>query len=180
MKNQKFNSVWDAIESTPINAASMQARSKLMMEISSVIERNEMTQTEAAQLFGVTQPRISDLMRGKINLFSLDTLMNMAATAGMAPEVKLSRPKLRVAWVNWGQINIVLLAIIKTTSVSLYDQWHQPCAQADYQHTKVKLGQLALKAHQTKDQKAKHLSAESSPSVLIGLICKGVSPEQTW
>ena len=97
MKNQQFNSVWDAIESTPINAASMKARSKLMMEISSVIEKNEMTQTEAAQLFGVTQPRISDLMRGKINLFSLDTLMNMAATAGMAPEVKLSRPKLRVA-----------------------------------------------------------------------------------
>ena len=96
MKNQQFNSVWDAIESTLINAASMKARSKLMMEISSVIEKNEMTQTEAAQLFGVTQPRISDLMRGKINLFSLDTLMNMAATAGMAPEVKLSRPKMRV------------------------------------------------------------------------------------
>ena len=96
MKNQQFNSVWDAIESPPINAASMKARSKLMMEISSVIEKNEMTQTEAAQLFGVTQPRISDLMRGKINLFSLDTLMNMAATAGMAPEVKLSRPKMRV------------------------------------------------------------------------------------
>ena len=110
MKNQQFNSVWDAIESTPINAASMQARSKLMMEISSVIEKNEMTQTEAAQLFGVTQPRISDLMRGKINLFSLDTLMNMAATAGMAPEVKLSRPKMRVGWVNWGQINIVLIS----------------------------------------------------------------------
>ena len=55
-----------------------------------------MTQTQAAQLFGVTQPRISDLMRGKINLFSLDTLMNMAATAGMSPEVKLSRPKLQM------------------------------------------------------------------------------------
>ena len=96
MKNQRFKSVWDAIESTPINAASMKARSKLMMEITSVIEKNEMTQTQAAQLFGVTQPRISDLMRGKINLFSLDTLMNMAATAGMSPEVKLSRPKLQM------------------------------------------------------------------------------------
>jgi predicted XRE-type DNA-binding protein len=96
MTNQRFKSVWDAIESTPINAASMKARSKLMMEITSVIEKNEMTQTQAAQLFGVTQPRISDLMRGKINLFSLDTLMNMAATAGMSPEVKLSRPKLQM------------------------------------------------------------------------------------
>ena len=96
MKNQRFISVWDAIESNPINAASMKARSKLMMEITSVIEKNEMTQAQAAQLFGVTQPRISDLMRGKINLFSLDTLMNMAATAGMSPEVKLSRPKLQM------------------------------------------------------------------------------------
>jgi len=96
MTNLRFKSVWDAIESNPINAASMKARSKLMMEITSVIEKNEMTQAQAAQLFGVTQPRISDLMRGKINLFSLDTLMNMAATAGMSPEVKLSRPKLQM------------------------------------------------------------------------------------
>jgi len=52
-----------------------------------------MTQAEAAEFFGVTQPRISDLMRGKIDLFSLDTLMNMASTAGMSPVVKLSNPK---------------------------------------------------------------------------------------
>ena len=52
-----------------------------------------MTQGEAAALFGVTQPRVSDLMRGKINLFSLDTLIDMAATAGMSPTVKVSRPK---------------------------------------------------------------------------------------
>ncbi len=52
-----------------------------------------MTQGDAAALFGVTQPRMSDLMRGKINLFSLDTLIDMAATAGMSPTVKLSKPK---------------------------------------------------------------------------------------
>ena len=50
-------------------------------------------QAEAAELFGVTQPRISDLTRGKIHLFSLDMLMNMASTAGMSPVVKLSKPK---------------------------------------------------------------------------------------
>lgn len=43
-------------------------------------------------MFGVTQTRISDLVRGKINLFSLDTLVDMAATAGMSPTVKLSKP----------------------------------------------------------------------------------------
>ena len=93
MKSQKFTSVWDAIEDTPQAAASMKARSTLLMELANVIQKRDMTQAEAAEMFGVTQPRISDLMRGKINLFSLDTLINMASTAGMSPVVKLSKPK---------------------------------------------------------------------------------------
>jgi len=93
MKSQTFTSVWDAIEDTPQAAASMKARSTLLMELSNVIQKRGMTQAEAAEFFGVTQPRISDLMRGKIDLFSLDTLMNMASTAGMSPVVKLSKPK---------------------------------------------------------------------------------------
>ena len=92
MKNQKFASVWDAIEDTPQEAASMRARSTLLMELAQLIEQRGMTQAQAAELFGVTQPRISDLMRGKINLFSLDVLINMASIAGMAPIVKLSKP----------------------------------------------------------------------------------------
>lgn len=93
MKSQKFTSVWDAIEDTPQAAASMKARSTLLMELANVIEKRGLTQSEAAEMFGVTQPRISDLMRGKINLFSLDMLMNMASTAGMSPVVKVSKPK---------------------------------------------------------------------------------------
>jgi len=93
MKSQKFTSIWDAIEDTPQAAASMKARSALLMELATVIQKRGMTQAEAAELFGVTQPRISDLTRGKINLFSLDMLMNMASTAGMSPVVKLSKPK---------------------------------------------------------------------------------------
>jgi predicted XRE-type DNA-binding protein len=91
---QGFASVWDAIEATPGQAASMRARSALMMSISAVIQDRGMSQSDAATLFGVTQPRISDLVRGKINLFSLDTLMDMAAAAGMAPTVKVTKPKL--------------------------------------------------------------------------------------
>lgn len=90
---QRFSSVWDAIEDTPQQAASMRARSELMMNLTEVIRERGMTQSDAAELFGVTQPRISDLMRGKINLFSLDTLIDMAATAGMSPTVKVSKPK---------------------------------------------------------------------------------------
>jgi predicted XRE-type DNA-binding protein len=93
MNSQKFQSVWDAIENTPQAAASMKARSTLLMEISKVIVQQGLTQQDAASLFGVTQPRISDLMRGKIHLFSLDMLMGMAATAGMSPVVKISKPK---------------------------------------------------------------------------------------
>ena len=47
------------------------------------------SQTQAAKLFGVTQPRISDLMRGKINLFGLDALVNMATAAGLHVEMRV-------------------------------------------------------------------------------------------
>lgn len=90
---QRFVSVWDAIEDTPQQAASMRARSELMMHLTEVIRERGMTQGDAAALFGVTQPRVSDLMRGKMSLFSLDTLIDMAATAGMRPTVKVSKPK---------------------------------------------------------------------------------------
>ena len=90
---QRFTSVWDALENTLQQAASMKARSALMMAVAEVIRERGITQGEAATMFGVTQPRVSDLVRGKINLFSLDILIDMAATAGMAPMVKVSKPK---------------------------------------------------------------------------------------
>ena len=93
MSKQRFASVWDAIEDNPENAASIRARSGLMISLTEVIRQQGMTQAQAAVFFGVTQPRISDLMRGKVNLFSLDTLIDMAATAGMGPTVKVSMPR---------------------------------------------------------------------------------------
>ena len=94
---QRFASVWDALEDTPQAAASMRARSSLMMNLAEIIRERGMTQSEAAALFGVTQPRVSDLVRGKVNLFSLDTLIDMAATAGMHPKVTVSKPKTEAA-----------------------------------------------------------------------------------
>lgn len=91
--NRRFASVWDAIENTPQEAASMRARAALMMNLAETIREQGMTQAQAAELFGVTQPRVSDLVRGKVNLFSLDTLIDMAATAGMGPVVKVSRAR---------------------------------------------------------------------------------------
>lgn len=83
MSNQRFTSVWDAIEDTPEEAENMKLRSTLMTALKNHITRAEMSQAQAARLFGVTQPRVSDLMRGKINVFGLDALVNMAAAAGM-------------------------------------------------------------------------------------------------
>jgi predicted XRE-type DNA-binding protein len=54
------------------------------------IERRNWTQAAAARRFGVTQPRISDLMRGKIELFGLDTLVNMAVAAGLHVEMRIA------------------------------------------------------------------------------------------
>lgn len=91
MSKQRFQSVWDAIEDTPQLAASMRARSELVIELTELIKKRGMTQADAARMFGVTQPRISDLVRGKVELFSLDALVDMAAIAGLAPHVKIKK-----------------------------------------------------------------------------------------
>lgn len=89
MSNQRFASVWDAIEDTPEEAENMKLRSVLMTALKNHITRTEMNQGQAAKLFGVTQPRVSDLMRGKIHLFGLDALVNMATAAGLHIEMRV-------------------------------------------------------------------------------------------
>ena len=91
MSKRRFENVWDAIEKTPGEAASMKARAELMNAIIELIRKQGLTQAEAAKRLGVTQPRISDLMRGKIDLFSLDTLFDMLALAGRRVEIKVKR-----------------------------------------------------------------------------------------
>ena len=89
MSNQRFESIWDAIEDTPEESQNMKLRSSLMMALKNHIDRKGITQQQAATLFGVTQPRISDLMRGKINVFGLDALVNMATAAGLHVEIRI-------------------------------------------------------------------------------------------
>ncbi len=64
-------------------AEHLKLRSALMIEIRKVLETRGLTQAAAAALFGVSQPRISDVVRGKIDLFSIDTLIDMLAHAGV-------------------------------------------------------------------------------------------------
>ncbi|MDR2165345.1 MAG: XRE family transcriptional regulator [Zoogloeaceae bacterium] len=89
MKTQEFESVWDALEDTPAEAENMKIRSRMMLDLKRHIKAHNLTQEEAARLFGVTQPRISDLMRGKIARFSMDSLTSMAATAGLRVDVRI-------------------------------------------------------------------------------------------
>jgi predicted XRE-type DNA-binding protein len=100
MAEQSFASIWDAIEDTPEEAQNMRMRSRLMMTVQEYISQSGMTQAAAAKFFGVTQPRISDLKRGRINLFSLDMLVNLAsksATVDMTivPKEIVKVPRLR-------------------------------------------------------------------------------------
>jgi len=86
-EKQQFASVWDAIEDTPAEAENMKLRSTLMMTLKNHLISTGLSQVEAAKLLNVTQPRLSDLMRGKINLFTIDTLVNMAVAAGLNIEI---------------------------------------------------------------------------------------------
>ncbi|EIO1438429.1 XRE family transcriptional regulator [Salmonella enterica] len=83
MKTQTFDSVFDAISDTPEQAENMKIRASLMNVLNSWIENQGYSQAEAAAALGVTQPRISELARGKIQVFSVDKLISMMAHAGM-------------------------------------------------------------------------------------------------
>ncbi len=74
-------------------AANLLIRSKLMVEIKKFIERKKLTQAGAAKLFDVTQPRMSDLKRGKIELFSVDSLIAMLSRAGMKVDVRVTKKR---------------------------------------------------------------------------------------
>ena len=91
MKQRRFESVWDAIEVSPAHAASMKARSELMMAVRKVVDGWTLTQTQAATRLGITQPRLNDLLRGRIDKFSLDALVDIAARAGLTVKVKIAR-----------------------------------------------------------------------------------------
>ncbi|MGD0682564.1 MAG: XRE family transcriptional regulator [Terracidiphilus sp.] len=91
MTKNRFDSVWDAIEKNSAQAENLKLRSSLMLALKRHIVREGLSQTEAAKVFGVTQPRISNLMHGKIELFGLDMLVNMLAAAGLRVKLQVKK-----------------------------------------------------------------------------------------
>ena len=71
-------------------AAEMEMRAQLLIGLGQWLEKSRMTQAEAAKVLGVTQARVSDLKRGKIDRFSMDLLVRLAARAGLKPKLNLA------------------------------------------------------------------------------------------
>jgi predicted XRE-type DNA-binding protein len=88
-ETQTFVSVWDAVADTPAEAANLRARAELMQEIANIVKESGWTQAEAAAKCGVTQPRINDLLRGRVSRFSLDALVNVATALGRRVRVEI-------------------------------------------------------------------------------------------
>jgi predicted XRE-type DNA-binding protein len=90
MERQTFTNVWDALEDTQAEAASMTMRSSLIIAIEARVRGWNLTQAEAARRLGVTQPRLNDLLRGRIQNFSLDALVDLAARAGLTVRLDIA------------------------------------------------------------------------------------------
>lgn len=86
---ETYKDIWDALESDPAERESLKIKSRLMMDIEKYIKKHGITQKEAAKKMGVSQPRISDLVRGKVNRFTIDMLVNMLARLGVHVELTM-------------------------------------------------------------------------------------------
>ena len=86
-----FANVWDALEDSADAAESMKARAALMMRLQKVVRGWGASQHQAAKRLGITQPRLNDLLRGKIDKFSLDALFDLASRAGLKVSLAIKR-----------------------------------------------------------------------------------------
>jgi len=91
LKAEEFANVWDALADTPEESANLTLRSELMTRIEAIVKKNGWTQAEAAKRCGVTQPRLNDLLRGRISRFSLDALVNIVSKLGCRVTVRIKR-----------------------------------------------------------------------------------------
>lgn len=86
---ETFSNVWDAIADTPEQAANLSTRAELMRQITAIIQTNNWRPAEAASHCGITQPRINDLLCGRVSQFSLDALVDIATALGRRVHIAL-------------------------------------------------------------------------------------------
>ena len=87
---ERFNSVWEALEDDPVRVENLKLRSALMIEITKQIKSQGLTQTQAAEVLHITQPRVSALLKGKINDFRLDSLVDIAHRIGLHVSIEVA------------------------------------------------------------------------------------------
>lgn len=90
MERQVFANVWDALEDTPAEAANMSMRSALLIAIERKVKSWDVKQADAAGRLGITQPRLNDLLRGRVANFSLDALVDLAGKAGLSVRLDIA------------------------------------------------------------------------------------------
>jgi predicted XRE-type DNA-binding protein len=91
VKMQRFANVWDALEDTSAMAASMTMRSDILIALQQRIVTWKVTQAEAARRLQITQPRLNDLLRGRIAKFSLDALVDLAERADIHVRLRIDK-----------------------------------------------------------------------------------------
>ena len=89
-EEQRFESVWDALEDDPVRAQNLKLRSALMIELGERINELEITQAQAAKVLCISQPRVSALLQGKIESFRLDSLVDMAHRLDLNVSIRLA------------------------------------------------------------------------------------------
>lgn len=89
MKTRVFSNVWDALEDDASIAANLKLRSTLMMKITEYVADNGLTQSQAAINLGTTQPRLNDVLRGKIDKCTVDRLVNMLTRVGYSVDIQI-------------------------------------------------------------------------------------------
>ncbi|MDR3417086.1 MAG: XRE family transcriptional regulator [Nevskia sp.] len=87
MSTKTFVSVWDALADTPAESARLKARSEMLMAVKAQVAAWGLTQSAAASRLGVTQPRLNDLLQGRVSKFSTDALFDLSTAAGLRATV---------------------------------------------------------------------------------------------
>ncbi|ATV20559.1 XRE family transcriptional regulator [Pseudomonas avellanae] len=90
MPNERYTSVWDALIDTPQEAENLRVRSELMMALARAVNGWGLPQREAATRLHITQPRLNDLLKGKVDTFSLDALVNMLSGANLKIAIEVT------------------------------------------------------------------------------------------
>ncbi len=90
MESQKFDNIFEALADAPGEAANMKVRAELLSALRARVQSWGLSQEAAASRLGITRPRLSDLLRGKLGKFSLDALVNLASAAGLSLEIRVA------------------------------------------------------------------------------------------